>query len=34
VVVGGRHIYQDGAHPLADEIVEEYREVHRKVWAA
>jgi formimidoylglutamate deiminase len=32
VIVGGEHIYKDGTHPLADEIVERYKEVHRKVW--
>jgi formimidoylglutamate deiminase len=34
VVVGGKHIYQDGSHSLADEIVAQYKEVHRKVWGA
>ncbi|MFY9937741.1 MAG: formimidoylglutamate deiminase [Silvibacterium sp.] len=34
VVVGGKRIYQDGAHPLASEIVAQYTEVHRKVWGA
>jgi len=34
VVVGGKHIYQHGAHPLAGEIVAQYKEVHRKVWGA
>jgi formimidoylglutamate deiminase len=34
VVVGGKRIYQDGAHPLAGEIVAQYTEVHRKVWGA
>jgi formimidoylglutamate deiminase len=32
VVVGGKHIYKDGFHPLAAEIVARYKEVHRKVW--
>ena len=32
VVVGGKHIYRDGAHPLAAEITAQYKEVHRKVW--
>jgi formimidoylglutamate deiminase len=32
VVVGGKHIYRDGLHPLDAEIVEQYKEVHRKVW--
>ncbi len=32
VVVGGKHIYQDGSHPLAGEIIEQYKEVRRKVW--
>jgi formimidoylglutamate deiminase len=32
VVVGGKHIYRDGAHPLAGAIVAHYKEVHRKVW--
>ena len=34
VVVGGKHIYRDGSHALAGEIVEQYKEVHRKVWGA
>jgi formimidoylglutamate deiminase len=34
VVVGGRHIYSDGSHPLAGEIIAQYKEVHRKVWGA
>jgi len=33
VVVAGKRIYQDGAHPLAAEIVAQYKEVHRKVWS-
>jgi formimidoylglutamate deiminase len=32
VVVGGKHIYQEGSHPLGEEIVTQYKEVHRKVW--
>jgi len=32
VVVGGKHIYKDGSHPVAGEIVAQYKEVHRKVW--
>ena len=32
VVVGGKHIYKDGFHPLAEEIISHYKEVHRKVW--
>ncbi len=32
VVVGGRHIFKDGTHPLADEIVAGYRELYRKAW--
>jgi len=32
VVVGGKHIYLNGSHPLAGEIVNKYKEVHRKVW--
>jgi len=32
VVVGGKHIYKDGFHPLAEEIISQYKEVHRKVW--
>ena len=34
VVVAGKRIYQDGAHPLTGEIVAQYKEVHRKVWGA
>ncbi len=34
VVVGGKRIYQDGVHPLGEEIVTQYKEVHRKVWGA
>jgi len=34
VIVGGRHIVKDGWHPLAEEIVACYKEVHRKVWHA
>lgn len=32
VVVGGKHIYEDGFHPLAGEIVGQYKAVHGKVW--
>jgi len=32
VIVGGKHIYKDGFHPLAEEIISHYKEVHRKVW--
>ena len=32
VVVDGKHIYRNGSHPLTDEIVDQYKEVHRKVW--
>jgi formimidoylglutamate deiminase len=32
VIVNGRIILQDGHHPLEEEIVRKYREVHRKVW--
>lgn len=32
VVVNGRIILQDGHHPLQEEIVQNYREVCRKVW--
>jgi formimidoylglutamate deiminase len=32
VVVGGKHVYRDGSHLLAREIIEQYKEVHRKVW--
>ena len=34
VVVCGKHIYRDGSHPLAGEIVGQYKAVHRKVWGA
>ncbi|MBV8674348.1 MAG: amidohydrolase family protein, partial [Acidobacteriaceae bacterium] len=34
VVVAGRHIYQSGLHPLTEEIVMQYKEVHRKVWGS
>ena len=34
VVVGGKHIYLDRAHPLAGDIITQYKEVHRKVWGA
>ena len=34
VVVSGKHIYRNGAHPLAAEIAAQYKEVHRKVWGA
>jgi formimidoylglutamate deiminase len=34
VVVAGKHILKDGAHPLYKEIVEQYKEVYRKVWRA
>jgi formimidoylglutamate deiminase len=34
VIVGGKHIYKSGSHPLANEIVAQYKEVHRKVWGA
>jgi|SRR5450631_2289637 len=33
VFVGGRQILFDGRHPLEEEIVAKYREVHKKVWA-
>ena len=33
VFVGGRQILYDGKHPLEEEIVAKYREVHKKVWA-
>jgi formimidoylglutamate deiminase len=33
VYVGGRQILFDGKHPLEEEIVAKYREVHEKVWA-
>lgn len=33
VFVEGKQILFDGRHPLEDEIVSRYREVHRKVWA-
>lgn len=32
VVVAGQHVHKDGAHPLAGEIVAQYKEVHQKVW--
>ncbi len=32
VIVGGKHVYKDGFHPLAEEIITQYKEVHRKVW--
>ena len=34
VVVNGRMILRDGHHPLEEEIVRKYQEVHRKVWGA
>ncbi len=33
VFVGGRQILFDGKHPLEEEIVAKYQEVHKKVWA-
>ncbi len=33
VFIGGRQILFDGKHPLEEEIVAKYREVHSKVWA-
>jgi formimidoylglutamate deiminase len=32
VVVAGQPILSDGVHPLRNEIVAQYKEVHRKVW--
>ena len=32
VVVGGNHICSNRSHPLTDEIVAQYKQVHRKVW--
>ena len=34
VVVAGHPILSDGVHPLRDEIVAQYKEVHKKVWRA
>ncbi|HTA86798.1 MAG TPA: formimidoylglutamate deiminase [Silvibacterium sp.] len=32
VIVAGKHILKDGSHELQHEIVEQYKEVYRKVW--
>jgi formimidoylglutamate deiminase len=32
VIVAGKHILKDGSHALQHEIVEQYKEVYRKVW--
>ena len=34
VMVNGKRIVQDQVHPLHDEIVARYQEVHRRVWGA
>jgi formimidoylglutamate deiminase len=33
VVVNGRLVVRDGRHPLQEEIVSRYKELHRKVWS-
>lgn len=33
VVVAGNHILKDSTHPLQSEIVENYRQVYRRVWS-
>jgi formimidoylglutamate deiminase len=33
VVVGGRFIVQDQAHPLREEIISRYKEVHEAIWS-
>jgi formimidoylglutamate deiminase len=34
VIVNGKIILQNGHHPLEEEIVRKYQEVHRRIWAA
>jgi formimidoylglutamate deiminase len=34
VIVAGKHILRDGSHTLQHEIVEQYKQVYRKVWRA
>ncbi len=33
VVVNGRWVVRDGRHPLQEEIVSRYKELHRKLWS-
>ena len=32
VVVNGRWVVRDGRHPLQEEIVSRYKELHKKLW--
>jgi formimidoylglutamate deiminase len=32
VVVNGRYVVRDGRHPLQEEIVSRYKELHTKLW--
>jgi formimidoylglutamate deiminase len=34
VVVNGRWVVRDGRHPLQEEIVSRYKELHEKLWGS